>query len=517
MRNCDMPQYAIYLRKSRADLDAEALGQGETLARHRAALLELAGRNGFSVGEIYHEIVSGDSIEARPEMLRLLTDVEKGRWAGVLCMDIDRLARGDSADQARISRTFRIAKTLIITPLRVYDTTRDSDEEYVDFELFMARREYKAISRRIMRGRIASAGEGHFIGSVPPFGYDKVKLEKGRGFTLKPNAESETVRLIFAFCAGGLGRRSIARRLDDMGFPPRSGGKWSSASISDILRNPVYCGKIRWQFRREERASQNGVVTRRRSRNPDCIMAEGLHPAIISESEFERVQQIMSSRREPPKTRSAELRNPLSGLVYCGICGAMMTRLGTGARNRSDILRCPTRSCPNVSSKLSLVEDALIEGLSGWINGCTVEVSRKSAGTISTGLAKNAAAKLRTELSGLPGQRDRIYSLLEQGIYSPQEFRERMEALERRRERLSEQLENAERELRNAEERPEMTPQTANISDIYAGSTPEEKNRLLKTLLSRVTYIKTSRNTRRDPDRCGFTLDIFPILPDFLR
>ena len=173
-----MGQYALYLRKSRADLDAEALGHGETLARHRAALLELASRNDFTVGEIYHEIVSGDSIEGRPEMLWLLADVEKGRWAGVLCMDIDRLARGDSSDQARILRTFRIAKKLIITPARVYGTTLDSDEEYVDFELFIARREYKAISRRIMRGRIASTREGHFSGSTPPFGYDKVRLEK---------------------------------------------------------------------------------------------------------------------------------------------------------------------------------------------------------------------------------------------------------------------------------------------------------------------------------------------------
>lgn len=65
--------YAVYLRKSRADLDAEAMGQGE-------------------------------SIDARPKMKQILREVEQGRWAGVLCMDIDRLARGNSADQARAYR-----------------------------------------------------------------------------------------------------------------------------------------------------------------------------------------------------------------------------------------------------------------------------------------------------------------------------------------------------------------------------------------------------------------------------
>lgn len=114
----------------------------------RAALPEYARRHELEIGAVYEEIVSGESIEARPKMKLLLQEVAPRRWAGVLCMDIDRLARGDSADQAQVSNTFRISQTPIITPARVCDQTRESDEEYVDFELFMARREYKAISRR---------------------------------------------------------------------------------------------------------------------------------------------------------------------------------------------------------------------------------------------------------------------------------------------------------------------------------------------------------------------------------
>ena len=45
--------YAIYLRKSRKDLDLEALGEGETLARHRTALLELADKKGLKISRIY--------------------------------------------------------------------------------------------------------------------------------------------------------------------------------------------------------------------------------------------------------------------------------------------------------------------------------------------------------------------------------------------------------------------------------------------------------------------------------
>lgn len=510
-------QYAIYLRKSRADQEAEALGQGETLARHRAALLDYAQKNGLEIGEVYQEIVSGESIEARPEMIRLLADVEKKRWAGVICMDIDRLARGDSADQARITKTFSIAKTLIITPLKVYDTTQDSDEEYVDFELFMARREYKMISRRIMRGRIASAKEGHFIGSTPPYGYDKVRVEKGRGYTLKPNSESDAVKLMYSLCIGGFGCNAIARKLDDMGIVPRRGRSWSSATVSDILTNPVYCGKIRWQYRREEKRSVNGKVSVCRRNDPDCIMAEGLHTALVSEEEFARAQQYIYSRRATRKKKGTELQNPLSGLIYCGLCGRMMSRLGSGEKNRSDILRCPNRNCRNVSAKLELVENALIEGLSRWLNDCRVNVSSKPA-MDTTEAEQNGAEKLRSGLERLDIQRDRIYSFLEQGVYSPEEFRERIDALNKRREQYSERLKQAEQNIGKAEGNRRVyaviMPRAERVMDIYADSTPEEKNRLLKTIVSKATYIKTERNTRKDPGKFGFMLDVLPLFPE---
>lgn len=90
-----MEQYLIYLRKSRSDLEAEAHGEGETLSRHEHALLELAKRQHLNVTDIYREVVSGDTIAARPMMQRVLSEVEQGVWSGVLVMEVERLARGD--------------------------------------------------------------------------------------------------------------------------------------------------------------------------------------------------------------------------------------------------------------------------------------------------------------------------------------------------------------------------------------------------------------------------------------
>ena len=74
----------IYLRKSRADLEAELSGASDTLARHRQTLTELAARGHLTISAIYEEVVSGDTIAARPEMQRLLKEVEAGMWDAVL-------------------------------------------------------------------------------------------------------------------------------------------------------------------------------------------------------------------------------------------------------------------------------------------------------------------------------------------------------------------------------------------------------------------------------------------------
>ena len=99
--------YAIYLRKSRKDEEAEMQGAGETLARHRATLFGIAQQRGYDIGRVYCEIGSGDSIASRPVVQELLDDVQAGMWQGVLVYDIARLARGDTMDQGRVAETFR--------------------------------------------------------------------------------------------------------------------------------------------------------------------------------------------------------------------------------------------------------------------------------------------------------------------------------------------------------------------------------------------------------------------------
>lgn len=172
--------YAMYLRKSRIDEEA---GLENTLSKHETMLRDMAANMGIHVDErhIYREIVSGESIDARPQMQRLLKAVEMGLYTGVLCVELERLSRGNGEDRARILRTFQFSGTKILTLNKVYDLAGDDefDEEFFEFGLFMSRREYKTIKRRLLRGRLQAQRDGYFIGSVPPYGYGKRKDGKG--------------------------------------------------------------------------------------------------------------------------------------------------------------------------------------------------------------------------------------------------------------------------------------------------------------------------------------------------
>ncbi len=141
-----MEHYCAYLRKSRVDLEQERHSSGSTLDRHRELLTALSLQLQKPIERFYEEVVSGESISGRPMVQQLLSDIEDGTWSGVFCMDVERLARGDTIDQGIIARTFSITGTKIITPNKTYDPDNEFDEEYFEYALFTASLEYKMIN-----------------------------------------------------------------------------------------------------------------------------------------------------------------------------------------------------------------------------------------------------------------------------------------------------------------------------------------------------------------------------------
>lgn len=509
--------YCMYLRKSRLDIEAEKHGDMETLARHEKQLLSYAKAHGISVTKIYKEIVSGESIDARPEMQQLLDDVESGKWEGVLVMEIERLARGDTIDQGIVARAFSRHNTKIITPIKTYDPANEFDEEYFEFGLFMSRREYKTITRRIQRGRIQSAKEGRFLSSVPPYGYDKVKIKNDKGYTLAPNeTEAAVVRLIYDMYTGGKGMTVIAAALDQKGIEPRYMKHWSKSTISDILKNPVYIGKIRWSYRKEAKDYKaDGKIKKTRTVNQDCIYVDGLHPAIISEEIFNKAQKIRKKNTHQNTKKDLTLKNPLAGVVYCKRCGALMTRLGRNVKMQYDTLRCSNRYCDNISAPLSLVEEEIIRAIRKWLNAAQIKAEKSSKVYSSENMSEKAVAVLENNIITIKEQISKTYDLLEQGVYTTDMFIQRNKLLSDRLTETTEKLNDLKEKLAHkvsAEDlRTKIFPKIHYLLDLYPTlSNPSDRNSILKDLLLKATYNKTERNAKGKGNNINFDIEIFP-------
>ena len=505
--------YCIYLRKSRADIELEAQGEMETLARHQKILLDLAKKMNLSITKVYKEIVSGETISERPEVQQLLNEVEDGLWEGVLVVEIERLARGDTIDQGIVARAFKYGNSKIITPNKTFDPNNEFDEEYFEFGLFMSRREYKTINRRIQRGRLEAVKEGKFIASTPPYGYNKVRVKSGKGYTLQQNEEAAVVKKIYELYVSGKGMNAICEILDSMNIKPRRRDNWSKSTISDILKNPVYTGVIRWSYRPEKKTKDNQKI---RYHNDECITVNGLHEPIISKEIFDKAQTLLKSNYRIPVKANLELKNPLTGLGYCSKCGTMLTRLGASSKNKVDKLICPNKDCSTISAPLDLVEKNIVSELKDIYNKYVITVETSSTEE-DTSLLKKSIISLKNEIQKVDNQIAKTFDLLEQEVYSIEVFEERNKALTSKKSELIEKLKSLENQSKNVktttEKRKEIKKAQAMLDNYYYIDSAEGRNKILRLLLNKFEYEKNERNTRGHLYDENFSIKLYTLLP----
>ncbi|WP_110291922.1 recombinase family protein [Lachnotalea glycerini] len=517
--------YCMYLRKSRADTEAEMHGEGETLARHRTILMSTAKMLHINITKQYEEVVSGETIASRPVMQQLLIDIENGDWNGVLVVEVERLARGDTIDQGIMAQAFKFSNTKIITPSKTYDPNNEFDEEYFEFGLFMSRREYKTINRRLQAGRMSSINEGKWVSNKAPYGFERVKLDNEKGFTLSPiQSQADIVKMIFNLYAYGedgenrIGVSLICRKLNQLNVPTATGNReWLPCVINGILRNPTYIGKIRWNSRKTVKQSVNGVVTKTRPRNQnkDCTIVDGLHPAIIEEDLFNKVQDLLSYNPPRPVNTRNKIANPLAGLVVCGNCNRNMVRRPYNNHTHADTIICPYPECATVASNLSMVEDAIIEHMQQLVKDYELNESVNNYDSSENNISVkiNLLNKHKGEFQKLNKQKNSLYDLLEQGIYSNEEFTERSQLIKNRINETIKLIDSLEQKIADEQLREKKVsvfiPKCKNLLDSYYDLNAASKNSLLKELITKVVYTKNVKNKRGEGNIPTFELTIY--------
>lgn len=495
-------RYAIYLRKSRADLEAEKGGEGETLKRHKAILSDLAARKGLYVEKVYHEIVSGETIEARPQIQQLINDCYAGKYRGIIIIEVTRLSRGNQGDAQKIMDCLRFANknngVLVVTPTKTYDVAHsDEDAEYMDFELFMSRREYKMIQKRLERGRRQSVVEGNYMGSYRPYGYNIHKTRTSR--TLVPNeAEAPIVQMMFDWSVReNRTPGDIARRLTAMGVPTYSGEpEWSESTIKSILANPTYAGKVRWNDRMQVKTLVNGelVVSRPRSNHTAHYMLyEGKHKGLVDEETFKAAKAKFKS----DKTKAnLKLQNPLAGILVCKNCQrAMKYNSYKDRANTADrISHTPSKLCKVKSAVFDDVMKAVIHGLKMYIEDFEVKVDGIPDVDVNT--IEDQLEALRKEQRKIERTLAKLFDAWEAETISDNEFVQRKAVNNEKIESIKRQMEALEDSIPEKEEYEEKVLAFSDALDALADDEldAEIKNEFLKAIFDKIEFSRENGN-----------------------
>lgn len=397
-----------YGRKSRTD--DPLLTVEEVLEKHNNMLEEYAIANlGGPIPEEnkYREVGSGESLDSRPEILKLLKAIENPAIKAVMAVDVQRLSRGDLEDAGRLIKILRYTNTYVITPYRIYDLQDDYDRDNFERELKRGN-EYLEYFKKIQaRGILESVKSGNYVGSVAPYGYDRIKVQDGKKsyYTLvERKDQADVVRMIFDwYCNDDIGATAICRRLENLGIKTKTGGKyWNVHRIVGILQNVHYIGYVRWNWRKTVTVIEDQEIKKRRpqAKNDDYLIYKGKHEAIVSEELFEKAKEIRGKRHKTKMDLS--LKNPFYGIMYCS-CG---TRMGYNSYTKKGIefappklVCCQQYHCKSGSVDYAEIFDKICKILEDCIEDFEVKINNDTID--NTNLHEDLISRLEIRLKQL--------------------------------------------------------------------------------------------------------------------
>jgi len=411
---------AIYLRKSRAEELTDTLE--DTLKKHKETLIEFATNNNLYITDIFEEVVSGENLHSRIQMLHLLENVEQGEYDAVLCMDIDRLGRGAMSQQGIILETFKNSNTKIITPRKIYDLNNEMDEEYTEFQTFFARRELKTIKRRMQQGLHKTIKDGGYIANAP-YGYQKCRIGKLPSLCIVEE-EAKFVKIMFdMYVNQHCGCQSIADYINSMGASPHRGLSFNRSTIMRILKSEVYIGKIVWNQKQHKKINTiNGAKSYIIYNNKEkWTITNGIHPAIIDEKLFFSAQNIIKQKSHP-SCKNDTLTNNLAGLILCANCGNKMQYRKGKTDNSHSYLICPKKGCIK-STMFDLVEKALLDAIKQEL--CNIKIKESNNVANNSLELQDALQQVKKELAQVIVQKNKLHDLLELNVYTIDVFLDR--------------------------------------------------------------------------------------------
>lgn len=301
--------------------------------------------NGYELVDIYADRgISGKSMN-RPELQRMLNDAKNGKLDCVMVYKTNRLARNTS-DLLTIVEELHRQNVEFFSLSERMEVKNSTGKLMLQILASFSGFERNTILENIYNGQHQRALKGYYQGNLP-LGYNNIPDNKKE--LMINQHEANIVKYIFESYAKGHGYRKIANALNHKGYVTKKGNPFSINSITYILVNPFYIGKI--QFAKYKDWNEK----RRKGLNDKPIIADGKHPPIISQELWDKVQSRKKQVSQKPQVHGKGT-NLLTGIIHCPQCGAPMA-----ASNTTNTLKDGTKkriryySCSNFRNKGSKV------------------------------------------------------------------------------------------------------------------------------------------------------------------
>ena len=495
---------AIYCRVS----TIEQAEEGYSIDEQNIKIREYCEREGHEIYNLYEDRgISGKNITNRPGIKQLLDDATKDKFDLVIVWKLNRISRKllDILNIVELLNKYNIAFRSLTES---FETETPSGKLQLNIMGAIGEFERETIAENVKLGLTARARDGRWSGGIV-LGYDLVEIpnegKKRRNTILKINeAEANTVRRIFDLYSQGYGYKAVVNRVNNEGHKSKKNRAFAVSTIKEILQNPVYIGKIRYNVR------QDWSKKRRNNINANPILSDGIHEPIIDMETWNKVQVILKERsKKHNKIYDSEF--PLTGILRCPVCGAGMTinrstsKRKDGTRRINEYYSCGnwknkgTAVCNSNSIRVELADEYVLNKIMELIND--ESILRKVIDNIN----KNKSTKLKPileqleqinkEIEKLTDKKNKNIELFEDGILDKSELSIRVKVINDDIEKLKYREQELKQDLQLAEGDPipfELVNEVMQrFKEVFLNmSTSQQRKQLIHLLVSKITINK---------------------------
>lgn len=299
--------------------------------------------------EIYRDSgFSGKNIK-RPDMERMLKDIENGIVNKVICYKLDRISRS-ILDFNNLLELFKKHKVEFVSCTENLDTTSPMGRAMTNIVATFAQLERETIQQRVKDNYYKRGEQGRFLGGTVPYGFDKDKiiLEGKKVPVLVENEEQKNVIIkmfeMYAYTSSSLG--DICRYFNNLGVKSATGKNWDNSKVSRMLRSTIYV-KADVDIYNYYKSKGCNIVNpiddfegvnacfiygkreaneRRYTNVKDHVLSIALHEGFVDSRTFLKCQYKLDTNKPIKNTGRGKLTY-LSGLLKCGYCGYTLSAI----------------------------------------------------------------------------------------------------------------------------------------------------------------------------------------------